>query len=770
MRTKKVITCIVIYCLLTGLAACELNDSNSNSDVPVKNLWVSTTGSDSQDGGRETPFETIARAQQEVRKIKADFDGDIEVSIMGGEYRLNNPLRFTAQDSGRNDFTITYRAADNATVSILGSKKLTGWQPHDVSKNIFYTDDTDDMDGSRLTSRQLYVDGMRMTRARTEEYPGGFMPHFGYDKDNPENSDSGGILFIPLQNMDGTPDQDWPDPNTWKNVEHIEAVSLPQWKMQRVPLKKITHFPDYNNTCTSPLENLAFYIHEIAIDISEHDYLHYDLSQCGLIELQEPAWQNANIYLDSNASKTSIWSFFRVAFFENAYQFLDEPGEWYLNESSGRLYHIPTNDTDITQATAELPIREQLLTVQGTADEPVRNLSFENLTFAYATWMGPSNATGYIADQSGCMVTGTDNGYNIIGHAQKVEETPGNIHLEYVDNITFRGNIFEHLGAVALHVGSGSSNCLIEDNLFEDISSSAIWLGGVQQEDYNPGPGQLTANNTIANNLIRYTGQEYYDSAAIYAGFTRNTSIDHNTIMHVPWSAMALGWGWGLLDPGINLGLAGATPGMWGEHQDFTPNSRNRITNNRTYATLEKLWDAGAVYTTGYQGTSEDDALLIEGNVFADKKPSGGGNTIYNDGMSRYVIARNNVMYNNPQGKAFFGDDIEQNDPFYIQYAIVSAMNTIDYGLDTGGCRTYGNITYEDNFWFYNTFFSICPFTYNGINFPTSLNYTNNLNITENVASAQKIADNAGVYARPASISQSRWTLPPRTITLDTTY
>ena len=752
----------IVFCLFVFFLSCVPQNSDTNKDIASKNIWVSLNGSDSWNGSRRAPFKTIYRAQQKVREIKPDFQGDIIVNIREGKYRLKSPLLFTAQDSAEKGFRIVYRAAEDEKVTICGSKKIGKWGVHDPAKNIYYTE------ACGIKSRQLYIDGERATRARTIDYPGGFMPYFDYNKDNPDSSDPVGILFIPLQNLNGTLDDSWPDPGQWKkNIENIEAVSLPQWKMQRVPLKAVTPFPDFANNYTSPLENLLFYMHEIDIDISEHAYLHYDLSKCGLIELQNPAWKNANIYLNKNGTETNMWSFFRVAFFENHYQFLDQPGEWYLDEGLGLIYYIPVNGEDINQENAELPVLERLISVQGSADRPVRNLSFENLTFSYATWLAPSSAAGYIADQSGNMVTGTEYDYNVIGHAKKVEETPGNIHLEYVDNINFKGNIFEHLGAVALHFGTGTRNCIVEDNLFEDISSSAIWLGGVQQEDYQPGSGQLTANNTIVNNLIRYTGQEYYDSAAIYAGFTQNTRIEHNTIMHAPWSAIALGWGWGLLDPGINLGLAGATPGIWGINHDFTPNRNNKIINNHTYATLEKLWDAGAVYTTGYQGTSEDDALLIEGNVFASKKPSGGGNTIYNDGMSRYVIAKNNVMYHNPQGKVSFGDDVKSNDPFYIQYAIYSEMNNIDYGLDTGGCRTYGNISYKNNYWFYNTFFSVCPFTYDGISFPTQIDYTNNHNIVTSVKDAQKIADKAGVYSKPESVPFSRWILPPQKIVLD---
>lgn len=764
MKKRLINTLSLLLFLSMFFAACDSQD-NTSVEVATKNIWVSVhDGDDTADGSFETPFQTIHRAKEEVRNLNDDFYGNIVVNIKEGTYRLGSTLEFTDEDSGKNGFTVTYRGADNGKVALVGSKKIDGWSPCDVKNN---PNNIYCADAKKGNSRQLYVNGARAVRAKTEEYPGGFFPYYDVNIDDPSKSDPMGILFIPLQNMDGSLDTTWPDPSKWTNITDIEAVSLPQWKMQRVPLKSKTDFPNYDNKIVTGLEELLFYIYEITLDLSD-DHLNYDLSKTGLIELQEPAWKNANLYLNppDTSQAMKIWSFFRVAFFENALEFLDEPGEWYLEKSRNTVYYIPKDGENMQEAEVEMPSLTKLMDIKGSEKNPVKNLRFENLTFSCATWLEPSGNMGYIADQSGNRVADTQYDYNIIGHVEKVEETPGNIHLEYVNNIIFEGNIFEHLGAVALHFGTGTQNCLIRDNLFEDISSSAIWLGGVQVEDYQPNENQITINNTIVNNLIRYTGQEYYDSAAIYVGFTKNTHIDHNTIMHVPWSGIAMGWGWGLLDPGVNLGLSGATAGMWGTHAKFTPNSYNRITNNRTYATLEKLWDAGGVYTTGYQGTSMEDALLIEGNVFFDKYPPGGGNTIYTDGMSRYVKVKNNVLYNNPQGKAFFGKDVALNDPFYIQYAIFSEINEIPYGLDTGGCRTYGNIDYEGNYWFYSLFFSICPYSYNGLSFPTELTYNDNKSITTNVEFAQEIANNAGVYGRPASIPESRWILPSKEIVL----
>lgn len=136
--------------------------------------------------------------------------------------------------------------------------------------------------------------------------------------------------------------------------------------------------------------------------------------------------------------------------------------------------------------------------------------------------------------------------------------------------------------------------------------------------------------------------------------------------------------------------------------------------------------------------------------------------------MSRFIDVKNNVMYNNPIGKVFFGGEVSKYDPFYSQYGLDPLLNSlISYGADHGGCRTYGDINYDNNYWQYAIFFDICPYTDDhGITYPTNLNYSDNKSIAAHVSEAQSIADSAGVLYRPASIPESRWIVPTSIIVL----
>ena len=154
------------------------------------------------------------------------------------------------------------------------------------------------------------------------------------------------------------------------------------------------------------------------------------------------------------------------------------------------------------------------------------------------------------------------------------------------------------------------------------------------------------------------------------------------------------------------------------------------------------MWDGGAIYTTGQQGTSMDDALLIEGNVAHSKRADAGGNTFYTDGGSRFVILKNNASYNNPIGITDFGPPSKTGDP--LPYPPYGTIDGIRYGNETGGCQTYGDIEYRENYLADLTYFNVCPFTENGISYPVNLMYNNNHIITDKSEIPDSILNGAG--------------------------
>jgi len=704
--------------LLTGrrwslllLAACfAVGPTGVSSASAGERIWIAPGGSDANPGTKRAPLATLRKAQRLARRaLRSNVKGNVTILLRGGVYRMKAPLKLTAQDSAGSGRMVVYRAFAGERPILSGAIRVPGpaWSRYDKAANIWRAKVGD------VASRELYVDGERATRAASSEYPAGFRPAWN------GGGPSSGIEFLPTVEPGGLNPASWGNPAEWADPEGVEAVILTQWKTMTVPVDSVT--PAAGATP-------------------------------GLLRMAEPAWRNANVFREPNG-EPGLWSFWQVTRFENALEFLDSPGEWYLDEDQGWLYYKPQPWQNLRTADVELPVPQALVRGWGSAKKPIRNVEFRGLTFAYATWLQPSGENGYVSDQGGFHLVGEGHEPNVIGHDPNDVATPGNVSIRFGRNVRFIGNRFEHLGAVGLALSTGSRHNLVRGNTFTDIGSSALTLGGISAADHNPAiPAQQSVGNTIAANLISEVGWGYPDAPGIYIGFSSGTKVVRNTIEDVPWSGIAVGWGWGLLDPGGFPGLPGASPYQWGVWETPTPNRNGLIAENTIRDFLGLLWDGGAIYITGAQGTSMENGLRVEANVAYGKRPKAGGNTFYTDGGSRYITVRGNVSYDNPIGETDFGPPPRSGDPLPYSKG-PSEVDGLAYGSDSGGCVTYGDIAYIGNSWLQppiqaemelvnlayalasagklipyspEGFFDVCPYTSGGVSYPTNLSYSGN--------------------------------------------
>lgn len=271
--------------------------------------------------------------------------------------------------------------------------------------------------------------------------------------------------------------------------------------------------------------------------------------------------------------------------FENALEFVDQPGEWYLDEKQGRLYYKPRPGEDMRTAEVVVPVLESLLRIEGTADKPVERVHFAGLTFQHTNWLRPSDK-GQLHMQGGQ--------YSVEPTAENdqfVERIPTSILVNHAKDIRFKDNVFSQLGNHALDMHLGVSQSEVVGNVFFDIAGSGVMLGVFSPSGreihgpWNPeDPREITRNIRIANNYIRRIGSAYPGSCGIAAGFVAEVLIENNELTELPYTGISVGWGW--------------TP-------EPSALRANTIRRNYVHNLMRELTDGGGIYTLSLQPGTE---------------------------------------------------------------------------------------------------------------------------------------------------------------------
>ena len=86
-------------------------------------LYVATDGSDANNGSKDSPFATVKKARDEIRKLKKQgtlgSDGAV-VYLREGNYSVLETIEFTEEDSGTENAPIVYRGYPEEEVNFVG--------------------------------------------------------------------------------------------------------------------------------------------------------------------------------------------------------------------------------------------------------------------------------------------------------------------------------------------------------------------------------------------------------------------------------------------------------------------------------------------------------------------------------------------------------------------------------------------------------------------------------------------------------------------------
>jgi beta-glucuronidase len=341
-----------------------------------------------------------------------------------------------------------------------------------------------------------------------------------------------------------------------------------------------------------------------------------------LLTFARPCWTNSSSGTDRTGpawDSTTVDStrYSGVAFFENAAELLDEPGEFAWNSEKRTVTYLPRQGEHMRSARTVTPHTEQLLVLDGAHDITVGGIGF-----AYAAYRQPGTDEGYAGTQAGLTLTGAT---GPVDHAGRHYTKPAAaLTVRGGRNIRIDRAGFSRLGGAGAILEAGTKDSSLTRSSFTDLSSGAIYVG-----DTEPRPGDALAGerNTVAYNTISRSGVEYTDSVGIWAGYEAELAVEHNTLSHLPYSGISVGWGWNQPEARVSV------------LRD------NKVTANRITDVMQVAYeqhDGGAIYTQGAQPGTVLSENYINRSAFGNTERDGNG--IYLDEQSSHILVEQNVV------------------------------------------------------------------------------------------------------------------------------
>jgi hypothetical protein len=506
-------------------------------------IYVSANGANDNPGTREHPLATLSAALRKARELRRLHDpsitNGIHIILKGGIYTLYEPVFIRPEDSGTKDSPTIIEAAPDEQPVLSGGQSITGWKKLTttvpglpaIAKGKLLVADVPLIGGKLFEFRQLWINNGKAVRAKD---PNGDSMHRILNWNKNEQS-----CTIPVHNLSFSDGMELFIHQWWA----IAILRIREMKIQGDSAKLFFHQPE------SKIQ-------------SEHPWPAPWLSK---------ETGNSAFYLT------------------NSIQFLDEPGEWYLDIANRKIYYWPRDNEDMRTATVTASSLETILRIEGTIDNTVSFVSFKNILFQHTGWLRPSQK-GHVALQAGMYLLdayklktpGTPDKAGLENQAW-IGRQPAAVEVSFANNIQFQTCRFEHLAATGLDWKKGTLHDVVAGCLFNDIGGTAIQAGIFSDEafethlPYNPSDErELCSDLHITNNLITNATNEDWGCVGISAGYVRNIRIEHNEVNEVSYSGICVGWGW--------------------------TKTANAMRNNHIYANkvhhyAKHMYDVGGLYT-----------------------------------------------------------------------------------------------------------------------------------------------------------------------------
>jgi len=447
----------------------------------LSEYYVSPNGDDNNPGTKELPFRTIEKARDSIRYLCRPAGGTT-VYLREGNYFLSNQLYFDVWDSGQEKKPVIYRSYPDEEARLIGGIQL---QP-----SWFSVVDSSSPIWNRipvLSRGSVYVCDLHANG----------ITNYGTVNDNYDRPD----IYFDRQRMQIAR---WPNNGYALTQTGIDSTTFTYKDMQ--PSKWLT---------ATDAWAAGYWYYGWHLDYRKISSIDTSTKK---ISLQSP--------VSYGMGNNKLW------WAINLIEELDQPGEWYLDRSAGKLYIWPPSSIH----GAEI-IMSMLGTTQGTMVQTngTKYLEFRDLTFEMYRFRAIQLGLGDHIMIDGCRIQNT--GENAIAISGK--------------NHTVQNCLIRDIGGTAVYV-SGGDRLKLEGNGHR-IRNNQIYDFGYWQRIFTPGVwlvdvGAIVEHNVICkgphfgiyhtgnNHTIRYN--EFYnlcyevdDSGAIYGGRDwgyRGNRIEYN--------------------------------------------------------------------------------------------------------------------------------------------------------------------------------------------------------------------------------------------------
>jgi hypothetical protein len=540
-------------------------------------FFVATNGNDQWSGTLAAPnrsksngpFATLTQARDAIRQLKRSPGGSqtqsVTVNVRGGHYFLPEPLVLTPEDSGTSQAPVVYAAYKQERPVVSGGRIITGWQPATINGKPLWTVDLPEVRTGKWFFRQLFVNGERRTRARH--------PNQGY---------------LAVAELPGIKKElEWTrgqtsfryaagDLQAWPTINQAEVCVMNRWAESHLPVVGVE-------------------AQERLVKFGKRSVFKLDVGD--------------------------------LYYLENALEILDQPGEWFLDRQSGRLYYWPRPGEDMPRVQAVAPVLAQLIRLEGKpeAGQFIEYISFRDLTFAHAEWFFPE---GFHAGQGKVEIEPAPEA-QVGGFAQAAIGVPGAVWGAGVRHCSFSQCRYVKLGAYALELGRGCQFNQISGCELADLGAGGIKLG---ETSIRSNANEQAHDNEVSDCRISDGGKIFPSAIGVWIGQSYNNRLVHTEICDFYYTGISIGWTWG-------YGPALAT--------------NNLVEWNHVHHIGKKsdgdgpiLSDMGGIYTLGLHTGS-----VIRNNLWHDLNGLRyGGWGIYFDEGTTGILAENNLVYRTTHG------------------------------------------------------------------------------------------------------------------------